>query len=81
MPVAASLAWLTIGLAGGWLANGWLGDRLNLRRFVAIGLIGTGGLNILFGSLSIWFVLLLLWTINGYFQGTGWGPILRLLAN
>lgn len=27
-PVAASVAWLAIGLAGGWLGNGWLGDRV-----------------------------------------------------
>ena len=27
-PVAASIAWLAVGLAGGWLANGWLGDRV-----------------------------------------------------
>lgn len=25
--VAASVVWLAVGLAGGWLANGWLGDR------------------------------------------------------
>jgi anti-sigma factor RsiW len=27
MPIAASVAWLAVGLAGGWLADGWLGDR------------------------------------------------------
>ncbi len=27
MPIAASIAWLAVGLAGGWLANNWLGDR------------------------------------------------------
>ena len=37
MPVAASVAWLAIGLAGGWLANGWLGDRalVDASRHVA----------------------------------------------
>jgi len=28
IPVAASIVWLAAGLAGGWLANGWLGDRV-----------------------------------------------------
>lgn len=28
IPIAASVAWLTVGLAGGWLADGWLGDRV-----------------------------------------------------
>jgi anti-sigma factor RsiW len=27
MPMAASVVWLAIGLAGGWLGNEWLGDR------------------------------------------------------
>ncbi|MEM7343188.1 MAG: MFS transporter [Chloroflexota bacterium] len=65
----------------GTLLNVWLGDRLNLRRFVAVGLIGSGVLTILFGSLSAWRVLLFVWIIGGYFQAMGWGPILRTLAN
>ncbi len=63
------------------LINGWLGDRLALRGFVFVGLVGSGVLSLLFGTLSIWLVLLLVWLINGYFQATGWGPTLRLLAN
>lgn len=27
IPIAASVAWLALGLAGGWLASNWLGDR------------------------------------------------------
>ena len=63
------------------LINGWLGDRLSLRLFVFVGLVGSGILSLLFGTLSIWLPLLLLWLINGYFQATGWGPTLRLIAN
>ena len=37
IPVAASVAWLAVGLAGGWLANGWLTDRalVDASRHVA----------------------------------------------
>jgi anti-sigma factor RsiW len=37
MPIAASIAWLAVGLAGGWLANVWLGDRalVDASRHVA----------------------------------------------
>lgn len=31
MPVAASIAWLAVGLAGGWLANDRLGDRAQVE--------------------------------------------------
>jgi anti-sigma factor RsiW len=28
MPMAASIAWLAVGIVGGWLANDWLDDRM-----------------------------------------------------
>ena len=65
----------------GQLINGRLGDRLSPRWFVLIGVLASAGINLIFGLFSAWFVLIILWTLNGYFQATGWGPILRLLAN
>jgi OPA family glycerol-3-phosphate transporter-like MFS transporter len=65
----------------GQLVNGPLGDRISPRKFIFVGLLGSAAINLIFGSLSIWLVLLLLWSINGYFQATGWGPTLRTLAN
>ena len=63
------------------LLNGYLGDRLSPRWFVFTGLVATALLNLLFGLSSAWLVLLVLWCFNGYFQSTGWGPILRTLDN
>jgi sugar phosphate permease len=65
----------------GQLINGPLGDRISPRRFIFFGMLGSAVVNLLFGSFSSWLLLLLLWMINGYFQATGWGPILRTLAN
>lgn len=67
--------------AAGQLINGRLGDRISPRRFVLVGMLLSAGLNILFGAASTWALLLVVWTINGYFQATGWGPIIRVLAN
>lgn len=67
--------------AVGQLVNGPLGDRLSPRRFVFVGLLASAAINLAFGSVSIWVLLIGLWTLNGYFQATGWGPILRTLAN
>ena len=76
---------ITTGLfwayALGQLINGPLGDRVSPRKFIFVGLMGSGLINIVFGSLSIWWILLVLWSINGYLQATGWGPTLRTLAN
>jgi sugar phosphate permease len=65
----------------GSLINGRLGDRLSPRRFVLAGLLASAGLNIVFGLSSLWVLLFVVWTANGYVQSMGWGPILRTLAN
>jgi OPA family glycerol-3-phosphate transporter-like MFS transporter len=65
----------------GQLINGQLGDRLSPRRFVLFGMLGSAAVNLVFGTLSTFPIMFLLWTVNGYFQATGWGPILRTLAN
>lgn len=65
----------------GQLINGQLGDRVSPRRFILIGMLASATLNLMFGALSLWPVMMVLWALNGYFQATGWGPILRTLAN
>ena len=65
----------------GQIINGRLGDRVSPRRLILVGMLVSAGLNIAFGSLSQLPLLILVWAINGYFQATGWGPVLRTLAN
>ncbi len=65
----------------GQLINGQLGDRVSPRRFILFGMLASASLNLIFSTLSFWLPMIILWTINGYFQATGWGPILRTLAN
>ena len=67
--------------AVGQLVNGQLGDRLSPRRFVLAGMLASAGLNFIFGAASLYIVMVVLWTLNGYCQATGWGPILRALSN
>lgn len=61
-------------------ASGLLGDRLNPRYFMALGLILTGIVNILFGMSSSILMFALFWGLNGYFQGFGWPPCARFLT-
>lgn len=60
---------------------GIISDRSNPRYFMGIGLLMTGIFNILFGFSSSLGLMMLLWGLNGWFQGTGWPPSARLLTH
>lgn len=62
-------------------ASGVLSDRSNPRYFMAIGLMITGVLNILFGLTSSLLVFAFLWGLNGWFQGFGWPPCAKFLTH
>lgn len=61
--------------------SGVISDRANPRYFMALGLFFTGLINILFGLSSTLSVFVVLWGINGWFQGWGWPPCARLLTH
>jgi OPA family sugar phosphate sensor protein UhpC-like MFS transporter len=62
--------------------NGILVDKANLPRiFMSFGLIFTGILNICFGCASTVWMMMLLWGLNGYFQGWGWPSCTKLLTH
>lgn len=61
-------------------ASGLMGDRLNPRYFMALGLMLTGIVNILFGMSSSLMMFAFFWGLNGYFQGFGWPPCARFLT-
>jgi len=62
-------------------ANGFVGDRTNARTFMAVGLILSAGVNILFGFSSAIVTLGLLWMLNGWVQGMGFPPCARLMTH
>ncbi len=61
--------------------SGILGDKSNPRYFMSTGLILTGLCNFLFGMSSVFWVFLLFWGLNGFFQGWGWPSCARLLTH
>lgn len=61
--------------------SGILADRSNPRYFMAVGLILTGVFNIFFGLSSSLWLLMVLWALNGWFQGFGWPPCARYLTH
>lgn len=62
-------------------ANGILSDRSNPRYFMALGLFSSGALIIFIGCCSSLFYFAFLWGLNGWFQGFGWPPCVRLLSH
>src|SRR4051812_29320789 len=62
-------------------ANGFLGDRVNARKFMAIGLILSALTNVVFGFTSIAVIMGIVWMFNGWFQGMGFPPCARLMTH
>ncbi len=57
--------------AVGKMANGFLADRCNVRRFMSVGLLLTALVNLLLGFSSMFLVFAVLWGLNGWFQSMG----------
>lgn len=72
--------------AAGMFCSGHLGDRMNLRVFLTIGMLGTGLFTALFG-LGYWFNIhnfyyyLVVQMLAGLFQSTGWPSVVAVVGN
>ena len=66
----------------GQFFNGQLGDRLNAKKQVTIGLIMSAIMNIAFGfSAGLLTLMIVIWGANGLFQSMGWGPTVKAMSN
>jgi OPA family sugar phosphate sensor protein UhpC-like MFS transporter len=62
---------LFFSYAAGKLVNGFISDHINIRRFMATGLLISAIVNLIFGSQSLSLIFIILWGINGWFQSIG----------
>lgn len=69
---------LTYGL--GQALNGQLAEYISPRRLLALGLLGSAILNVLFGLGASFYFLLFVWACNGYCQSLGWTPCMKVAA-
>ena len=69
-----------LSYAIGHLVNGFMGDRIPIKRFLLLGLTGTSLCNLLIGFFPNYFVIFIVWLVNGLFLSTLWGPIIRAIA-
>ncbi len=57
--------------AVGKMANGFLADRVNVRRFMATGLLLTAIVNLILGMTEMFLAFAVLWGLNGWVQSMG----------
>src|SRR5262245_37461606 len=75
------LGGLKIAYAIGQLVNGQLAERFSARKLLAVGMLGSALLNLVFGFSTGLYFLLFVWACNGYCQALGWTPCVRVAAN
>lgn len=79
--IGAILGALKIAYAFGQLVNGQLAERFPARWLLALGMLGSALLNVVFGLAEGMYFLLFVWACNGYCQSLGWTPCVRVAAN
>jgi MFS transporter, OPA family, glycerol-3-phosphate transporter len=72
---------LKLAYGAGQFINGQLAERFSPRVLLAIGLLGTAALNVLFGFATALYFLIFIWACNGYVQALGWPPTMRASAS
>ncbi len=75
------LALSAISYGIGKFIMGSLSDRSDPRKFMATGLLLSGLVNFAFGGMEVYWIHLVLWSLNGFIQGMGWPPCGRSLGH
>jgi len=57
--------------AFGRLVNGFLADHSNIKKFFPLGLLLSAIINLIIGNTTLFWVWVVLWGLNGWFQGFG----------
>ena len=79
MGLIGSALLLTYGV--GRLANGFLSDHMNIRRFISTALLASAFFNLFFGLSSLFPVFVALWAVNGWVQSAGSSPCVVALSS
>lgn len=64
----------------GQMCNGLLGDRFHPGHMIFTGLAAAAAANFVMGLVNSFFLMALVWGINGYAQSMIWPPIIRIFA-
>ena len=72
---------LKIAYGIGQFINGQLAEKFSARKLLAVGMLTSALLNVIFGFGTALYFLVFIWAANGYFQALGWTPTMRVAAN
>lgn len=72
---------LKVAYGVGQLINGQLAERIRPRVLLAIGMLASAALNLVFGFATGFYFLVFVWAANGYAQSLGWPSTMRTTAN
>lgn len=75
------LAGTSIAYGIGKFVMGYFADRSDARKYMAVGLLLSAAINFAFGATSNYWGHIVLWTMNGFVQGMGYGPCSRGLSH
>jgi sugar phosphate permease len=65
----------------GQFVNGQVGDRFGARRMMTIALIVAGFTNVGLAAVDEYWLMIVLWGVNGYAQSAGWSLVVQTLSN
>jgi MFS transporter, OPA family, glycerol-3-phosphate transporter len=65
----------------GQLINGQIAEWIDARKLLAVGMLASAALNVMFGWAAGLYFLIFVWACNGYVQALGWPPTIRVAAN
>ncbi len=66
---------------GGQFLSGWLGDRVEPRLLIFVGLLGTGACNMAMSLAPQAWLMAVIWGANGLALSLLWAPIVRLVSD
>ncbi len=72
---------LKLAYGVGQFINGQLAERFSPRKLLALGMLASAALNVIFGWATALYFLTFIWACNGYVQALGWPPTMRVAAN
>lgn len=75
------LMMLKLAYGTGQFINGQLAERWQPRKLLALGMLASAALNVVFGWATALYFLTFVWACNGYVQALGWPPTMRVAAN
>ena len=70
-----------LAYGAGQFINGQMAEHWRPRKLLAIGLLASAALNVVFGWATGLYFLTFVWACNGYVQALGWPPTMRTAAN